>query len=454
MRLVENALVRVFAGRSSRGELLAECAGTACSGRKLVAWCGRLHVQYAANMSISNVTIEAADDDALGGAAAANNASAGDDDALVDDDDDEPDAVESVRARFAPWRNRFSASISYEPGAMARRPSELCWDDPAYALPKEKEEDNTWIVVLFSVGFSFVLLAAVGGYLYWQHVREQREQAARGGSALFGPGSPGGSPGGGGSPTSRRGSNFGAAPKVPHLRHVPMPLMHARNALFLKAKECSICYSDERAFTLPGCGHAICVDCTRTYLQTALGDASMFPVKCPMHHTGCTSTIEDKVARRVLRAPEYRKYIEFHDRAVIGEGINCLKCGCFVNMPENATNPMVQCPYCRYRFCFKCKTPWHPGVRCGERADVELEEWRRLRGAQRCPGCDKIIEKDDPETCNHMVHKASDSMPCLRERTDFCYCCGLEVMPDYPHDEKDNPGARARASQLPPTARV
>ena len=104
--------------------------------------------------------------------------------------------------------------------------------------------------------------------------------------------------------------------------------------------------------------------------------------------------------------------------------------------------------------CFKCKTPWHPGVRCGERADVELEEWRRLRGAQRCPGCDKIIEKDDPETCNHMVHKASDSMPCLRERTDFCYCCGLEVMPDYPHDEKDNPGARARASQLPPTARV
>ena len=111
VRLVENALVRVFAGRSSRGELLAECAGTACSGRKYIAWCGRLHVQYAANMSISNVTIEAADDDALGGAAAANNASAGDDDALVDDDDDEPDGVESVRARFAPWRNRFSASI-------------------------------------------------------------------------------------------------------------------------------------------------------------------------------------------------------------------------------------------------------------------------------------------------------------------------------------------------------
>ena len=52
-----------------------------------------------------------------------------------------------------------------------------------------------------------------------------------------------------------------------------------------------------------------------------------------------------------------------------------------------------------------------------------------------------------------MVHKASDSMPRLRERTDFCYCCGLEVMPDYPHDEKDNPGARARTllPAVPPT---
>ena len=50
-----------------------------------------------------------------------------------------------------------------------------------------------------------------------------------------------------------------------------------------------------------------------------------------------------------------------------------------------------------------------------------------------------MIEKDDPETCNHMVHKSTDGIPCVKDRTDFCYCCGLEVTPDYPHYEKMNP---------------
>ena len=35
-------------------------------------------------------------------------------------------------------------------------------------------------------------------------------------------------------------------------------------------------------------------------------------------------------------------------------------------------------------------------------------------------GVRKLIEKDDPDTCNHMVHKATDGIPCCRDRTDFC----------------------------------
>ena len=51
-----------------------------------------------------------------------------------------------------------------------------------------------------------------------------------------------------------------------------------------------------------------------------------------------------------------------------------------------------------------------------------------------------MIEKDDPESCNHMTHKSTDVMPCTRERTDFCYCCGVEISPDYPHAELDKSG--------------
>ena len=42
----------------------------------------------------------------------------------------------------------------------------------------------------------------------------------------------------------------------------------------------------------------------------------------------------------------------------------------------------------------------------------------------------KIIEKDDPESCNHMTHKNTDVMPCTRERTDFCSCLRRNIRRD------------------------
>ena len=91
----------------------------------------------------------------------------------------------------------------------------------------------------------------------------------------------------------------------------------------------------------------------------------------------------------MLGRKEYRKFVDFYDRSVLGEGIHCLKCGSFVNLPRDG-DPMVQCPYCAYRWCVRCKCPWHPNIKCSERADVEVEEWREAHGAQRCPGCFKL----------------------------------------------------------------
>ena len=39
-----------------------------------------------------------------------------------------------------------------------------------------------------------------------------------------------------------------------------------------------------------------------------------------------------------------------------------------------------------------------------------------------------------------MVHKITDGIPCVHERTDFCYLCGEAVTQDYPHDEVNHPG--------------
>ena len=42
--------------------------------------------------------------------------------------------------------------------------------------------------------------------------------------------------------------------------------------------------------------------------------------------------------------------------------------------------------------------------------------------------------------CNHMHHQLNDAIPCIRERCDYCYCCGWEVTRTAPHMERRHPG--------------
>ena len=66
------------------------------------------------------------------------------------------------------------------------------------------------------------------------------------------------------------------------------------------------------------------------------------------------------------QTPSMRAQVDFYDRSVLGEGIHCLKCGSFVNLPRDG-DPMVQCPYCAYRWCVRCKCP---SAICAETKDI------------------------------------------------------------------------------------
>ena len=68
------------------------------------------------------------------------------------------------------------------------------------------------------------------------------------------------------------------------------------------------------------CGHGLCLDDVKGYLETALGNISMFPLKCPMHFQGCDGSIDARIAKRVLTEPQYNRFNEFSDRAVYGDG--------------------------------------------------------------------------------------------------------------------------------------
>jgi hypothetical protein len=154
-----------------------------------------------------------------------------------------------------------------------------------------------------------------------------------------------------------------------------------------------------------GCNHGLCLEDIKGYVDSALGDISMFPVKCPMHYEGCVGILETGTAKRILSRVLYERFLEFTDRSVYGEGMRCIFCNNFVNFPEEGAISMVECPYCIQRFCMRCKKPWHYGARCPlDNVDDSLESWKKDSGAQKCPACLKLIEKDDPDTCNHMVH--------------------------------------------------
>ena len=210
---------------------------------------------------------------------------------------------------------------------------------------------------------------------------------------------------------------------------------------FLPSGECNICMDKCAVFRLSPCNHKLCVEDMCNYLSAALGDISLFPIKCPMHYEGCTTTIDAKIAKRVLNQLEFDKFNEFMDRSLYGEGMRCIFCNNYVNFPEEGGFSMVECPYCVQTFCIRCKKPRHFGAKCPlDGIDDSLDSWKQMSGAQKCPACSKLIEKTDKESCNHMVHKITDGIPCVKDRTDFCYCCGAEVLDGYPHDEVKNPG--------------
>lgn len=224
---------------------------------------------------------------------------------------------------------------------------------------------------------------------------------------------------------------FKVGPKGPRKKYIKTSSLHpsyspkidAWKNKFLRKGSCCICKCEPVAVFDLKCGHNICVDDLSGLIDTALGNIAMFPVKCPMHFEGCTSTIGSDLAKRVLTEAKYQRFIDFHDRSIFGEGTRCIYCDNFVNYPMSSKISMVTCPYCVQIFCLKCRQPWHSDTgKCPlEKAEDEsLEVWKEKSGAQRCPACRKLIEKDDPDTCNHMVHRITDGIPCVRDRTDFC----------------------------------
>jgi hypothetical protein len=228
--------------------------------------------------------------------------------------------------------------------------------------------------------------------------------------------------------------------------------------------DCVICSASSSSVLPLPCGHTLCVDDLSSYLLASLADSSLFPLRCPLHCQGCQSTVPLPLAQQLLSHEQYQRFLDYHERAIHGDGVRCIRCSTFIPLPDSRVNKiyLVACQSCTLVFCSQCKSLSHGGKRCPVDVDTDqFEGWVRKAGAMKCPACSRWIEKEDPETCNHMCHKATDPVPCVRDRTDFCCtylpsllphphpstlmcsavdCCGEEVLASHPHDEVRHPG--------------
>jgi hypothetical protein len=172
----------------------------------------------------------------------------------------------------------------------------------------------------------------------------------------------------------------------------------------------------------------MCSEDLSQYVRSSLGDASMFPLKCPLHHEGCPHTVSPQTARLFLNKEELGRFQEHQDRALFGDGVRCVHCRFFIVMQADLVSGaskiyLTACPRCTKVFCMQCRKASHSGtggVCPVDVHDASLLQWKKQCGAQQCPSCRKVIEKEDEASCNHMVHKSSDCIPCCKERTDFC----------------------------------
>jgi len=185
------------------------------------------------------------------------------------------------------------------------------------------------------------------------------------------------------------------------------------NHVLNKKYECKVCFSDYdiSSILVLGCGHFLCKTCSKYHFTTLITEGKAQVLKCAQ--PDCKRSPLVKEIEYVVDRNVFEKYTRFLLDAHLAADPDCRWCpkkGCSTPMIGNKANPMMECPKCRFRFCFNCKTDeWHQGATCekfqqwkrdNDQAGAKFEEWAKLH-TKACPKCGKKIEKNGG--CDHMT---------------------------------------------------
>ncbi|OCH90956.1 hypothetical protein OBBRIDRAFT_887305 [Obba rivulosa] len=216
--------------------------------------------------------------------------------------------------------------------------------------------------------------------------------------------------------------------------------------------ECGICldkYSEEAIATVPGCRHAFCRECLRTFAAKTV-EQHRYPIPCPLcmaDKRESDSGVLDEFLLQQLGLTE-KQYAIYTEMEMAGFSIilHCRRCqnSAFVDKFEYEESDIITCPLqrCTYTWCKACSREIDiggPKHSCD--GSSELKHLMSQRGWKHCPGCQTPVERT--EGCNHMT--------CMAPRcnTHFCYKCGGSIVQSVvPHEIKVALNAHYRRCRL------
>ncbi|XP_050216149.1 E3 ubiquitin-protein ligase RSL1-like [Mercurialis annua] len=191
---------------------------------------------------------------------------------------------------------------------------------------------------------------------------------------------------------------------------------------------CEICVETKfqtESFSIQGCTHAYCNDCTAKYIASKL-EENVSTISCPV--SGCSGFLELEYCHKILGSDVFDRWGSALCEALIvgSQKFYCPYKDCslmLINDEEGEVIRESECPNCRRLFCAVCKVPWHSGIDCDkfqtlhkderEMEDIMLLQLAENKQWRRCPACKIYVEKT--QGCNYMKCRCGAS---------FCYRCG------------------------------
>ena len=197
------------------------------------------------------------------------------------------------------------------------------------------------------------------------------------------------------------------------------------------AFDCPVCFErvEEREEGLRlGCGHALCRECGREIVVTAVESAKVLDLGCSS--PGCEGEFGPAQIRGLLDASGWARYEEFALLACLAADSNvkwCPEAGCGNAVVVETGEAKVHCAKCGKNFCALCNDEWHLGT-CESfeewkeqngKVDVAFKKWAKANTVA-CPKCKIKVQRS--QGCMHMTCKCG---------AEFCYICGRTCGPNH-----------------------